>query len=689
MAKTPPPPEGRRCNTHFLIKYYFSLIFGRKLFTGRKMKTKIVLFAFLLTIPFVLLHNAQADKTKTNPNPANTFQNKDTLSQKIDSAANASLKRYNVPGAVICIVKDGKVIINKGYGYSNLQTKKVINPQKTLFRLASVSKIFTGIAVMQMVEQNKLELNKDINTYLKDFKFSYITGRPVYLRDLLTHTAGFDDRYIGKSAHSETESIPLDKFIPEFRPAFLYPAGEIYTYSNYGIALAAYLVQSAANTQFDKYAGSNIFSPLDMQNTFYCLPQGREKDLVTGYWNDNGTHRPFAFDFLNDYPAGQLLSTSEDISKFILAFLNKGEWNGHRILSEKSVNKMESVQFTHNSALQAACGYIFTIDTLNNQKIIMHDGGYVGTSTRLMMLPEKNTGFFIACSELSSGFTYDITDIILNSLFPVKKDTLKKYPLTSLPPYNKNVDRFTGYYRFTRYSHKGLEKLGILFGIYGSDMLIKKNENGMLIMPDLAGNPRRLIQIKPLLFQSVDDDYRIAFRQDKDGKITHVFTNGISAMEKVHFLYSTIMQRALIIICLIIFVVIAMSGIFGRMFKSFRKKKDSALLSRPGKIFKCAKHISTVYSIYFLLFGLSIMLFIPKTEYMLGFAYGLPWIFYVLQVLPFIGIILTIRLIYLFFIDKHARPVKMKQDIAYSLFIFISVIFIVILKYWNLLGWTF
>ena len=653
------------------------------------MKTKIVLFAFLLTIPFVFLHNAQADKTKINPTPANTFANRDTLTQTIDSAANASLKKYNLPGTVICIVKDGKVILNKGYGYSNIEIKKPVNPQKTLFRLASVSKIFTGIAAMQMVEQKKLELNKDINSYLKDFKFNYITDRPVYLKDLLTHTAGFDDKYIGKSAHSEAGSIPLDKFIPKFRPTFLYPAGEIYTYSNYGIALAAYLVQTAANTKFDKYADSCIFQPLDMQNTFFRLPKERGNDLVTGYWDDNGKPRPFAFDFLNDYPAGQLLSTSEDVSKFIIAFLNKGEWKGKRILSEESVNKMESVQFTHNSALQAACGYIFTIDTLNNQKIIMHDGGYVGTSTRLMMLPDKNTGFFIACNELNSGFNFDITDVILNSLFPVKKDTVKKYPLASLPAYDKNVDKFTGYYRFTRYSHKGLEKLGILFGMYGGDMLIKKNESGMLIMPDLAGNPRRLIQVKPLLFQSIDDDYKMAFRQDKDGKITHVFTNGVSAMEKIHFLYSTVMQSALIIICLIVFVIISMSSIFGKMFKPLRKKKSSAMLKQSEKIFNCIKQISSVYSLYFLLFGLSIMIFIPKTEYMLGFAYGLPWIFYILQIMPVFAVILTIRLIYLFFIDKRSQPAKMIQNISYSLFIFMSVIFFVILKYWNLIGWTF
>lgn len=654
------------------------------------MKTKIILFAFLITIPFFLLHNtAQADKTNINLNPVNTTPNSDTLTRTIDSAANASLKKYNLPGAVICIIKDGKVVLNKGYGYSNIETKKPVNPKNTLFRLASVSKIFTGIAAMQMVEQKKLDLNKDINTYLKNFRFKYLTDRPVYLRDLLTHTAGFDDRYIGKSAHSEAESIPLDKFIPKFKPEFLYPSGEIYTYSNYGIALAAYLVQLAANTQFDKYTANNIFQPLDMQNTFYRLPKGRENDLVIGYWDDNGKPRPFAFDFLNDYPAGQLLSTSEDVSKFILAFLNKGEWKGNRILSEESVKAMESIQFTHNKALQAACGYIFTIDTLNNQKIIMHDGGYVGTSTRLLMLPDKNTGFFIACNELNSGFNYDITDIILNSLFPVKKDTVKKYPLTQLPPYERNVDKFTGYYRFTRYSHKGLEKLGILFGMYGGDMLIKKNENGMLIMPDLAGNPRRLIQVKPLLFQSIDDDYRIGFRQDKDGKITHVFTNGVSAMEKVHFLYSTVMQQSLMIICLVIFVVIALSGVFGKMFKSFRKRKETSLLKQPDKTSRCIKHISTVYSLYFLLFGLSIMIFIPKTEYMLGFAYGLPWIFYILQIIPIFAVVLTTRLIYLFFIDKRSQPAKMLQNISYSLFIFMSVIFILMLKYWNLLGWTF
>ncbi|NMM65966.1 beta-lactamase family protein [Clostridium sp. P21] len=196
--------------------------------------------------------------------------NKDSIENFADKMFNEQLKKFNVPGAVFTVVKDNKVIFEKGYGYSDLNKKTPVDPKTTVFRAASVSKTFTATAVMQLKEKDKVNLNEDVNKYLKDFKIDNKYSKPVTLNNLLTHTAGFDEKFIKESqieSYLQEKSLK-DNLISRPRPIIREP-GEIPQYSNYGMSVAGYAVESITGVPFNKYIEDNILKPLNMTNSSF------------------------------------------------------------------------------------------------------------------------------------------------------------------------------------------------------------------------------------------------------------------------------------------------------------------------------------------------------------------------------------------------------------------------------------
>ena len=174
-----------------------------------------------------------------------------------------ALQRGDVPGAVVTVVKDGEVLFKKGYGYADLKRKKPVDPDLTLFRPGSVSKLFTWTAVMQLVEQGKLDLDKDVNTYL-DFKIPSAFGKPITLRNAMTHTPGFEE--VGRNLFSDdtTKVQPNGDWLKSWTPTRIYPPGTVPAYSNYATAMAGYIVQRVSGEPFEQYIEHHIFQPLGM-----------------------------------------------------------------------------------------------------------------------------------------------------------------------------------------------------------------------------------------------------------------------------------------------------------------------------------------------------------------------------------------------------------------------------------------
>ena len=264
----------------------------------------------------------------------------------MDGTVNTELKAHHIPGATVAVVKDGKIIFAKGYGYADISKRKAVVANQTLFRVGSVSKLFIWTAVMQLAEQGKLDLDADVNIYLKDFQIPATYPRPITLKDLMTHTPGFEDLATGGRlfVRNETDVIPLGENLKDKMPARVRPPGEFTAYSNYGSALAAYIVEQVSGMPFDKYVEEEILLPLNMNSSSFQqpLPPRLASNMSNGYLYSNNAYTVEPFEYVQVWPAGSLSSTSEDMAKFMIAHLQNGRYGNSRILQEATAQRMHA-----------------------------------------------------------------------------------------------------------------------------------------------------------------------------------------------------------------------------------------------------------------------------------------------------------------------------------------------------------
>ena len=652
-----------------------------KQFTRQKVAPLVVLFSFAFLYP------AFAQQRHTS-DPA--FPDSATLTKLLDSLVVPGLERRHIPGMVISIVQDGKVIVAKGYGYADLERKIPFSPDSTVIRIASVSKLFTGTAVMQLVERGLLDPEKDINTYLSRFKVEAWEGKPITLRNLLTHTAGFDDRYIGKSARTQESQIRLGDFLGNRLPRRICPPGEVYTYSNFSNALAGFVVEEVVHEDYAAYVRRNILEPLGMDRSDYRLRPDLQQLLAQCYSHDGGGYRRSPFDFINDYPGGQMLSTGTDMAKFAIAHLQLGSFNGRRILTEASASAMHKVQFTNHPKLEGGVGYSFGIDSVRGVTVLHHDGGYTGVVSRFCLYPERRIGLFIACNIMDGSLMDQVTIRLQELLFPPPAADTTKYPLAVFPPHDRNIAEFAGTYRFTRYTHNSIEKLGVLIGMGGPELTIGQNEEGMILMPRFSGSPRRMVQIERCVFQSIDDDYTCAFRRDPSGAVTHLFTNSTASFEKIPWYGTTTLQRELFACCMIIFAIVSIVLPVVRRLR--RRGRSPRLADDPIAWF--GEKTSSVFLLYFLGLGLAMGLVIPWEELAIGFPYGMHWTMYIVQTVALLGILCLAGLLGLLFWQYIiGRPAKVSGSpgtwVTGVLIAATGSAFVWFLWYWNLVGYRF
>src|SRR6266513_907814 len=202
---------------------------------------------------------AQVPAVAAQPGPPSPLTKAD-FETFLDALIPSQLRNRNIAGAVVSVVKDGQVLFQKGYGYADVEEKKLVLPDQTLFRPGSISKLFTATAVMQLVEQGKLDLDRDVNDYL-DFPIPKTYPKPVTLRQLLTHTAGFEDTLKNLFVAHESDLKLLRAYLVNQMPARIFPPGKVPSYSNYGFTLAGYIVERVSGERFERYIENHILKP--------------------------------------------------------------------------------------------------------------------------------------------------------------------------------------------------------------------------------------------------------------------------------------------------------------------------------------------------------------------------------------------------------------------------------------------
>jgi hypothetical protein len=284
----------------------------------------------------------------------------------------------------------------------------------------------------------------------------------------------------------------------------------------------------------------------------------------------------------------------------------------------------------------------------------------------------------------------EVSRALLDLIIPAAPEDSTKYPLAAVPEHDKNIAEFAGTYRFSRYAHNNIEKSGILIGMAGPELNIGNNGEGMILMNTLFGKPRRMIQIQPGLFQSIDDEYMCAFRRDASGKITHLFTNGTTAFEKLSWYETTSFQRSLLLVSLLYFVFVS---IVLPIIQRIRKTRTpSGLNDDPVRWF--SEKTAAMFLLYLLATVIVMVFVIPHDELSIGFSHGMHWAMYVVQTIALAGIGLLAGLLWslsLKFVKKSDTKLagKARTEWLGLVTVVAGAAFTWFLWYWNLIGYQF
>jgi len=430
----------------------------------------------------------------------------------LDGMMPSQINREDIAGAVIAVVKDGKVIFAKGYGYSDMEKRTPVTPDATLFRPGSISKLFTWTSVMQLAEQGKLDLDKDVNEYI-DFKIPPAFGKPITLNDIMTHTAGFEetarDLFVADAEHL----TPLDQYLKDHLPKRIFPPFTVPAYSNYATTLAGYIVQRISGKPFSQYVADNIYTPLEMSHTTFVqpLPDNLKPLMSNGYQKASGKAKPF--EFVEAYPAGSVSTTARDMCNFMIAHLQNGKFGDKQILRPETAEKMHARLFGADDRLNGMA-HGFYEETRNGHRIIGHGGdtGYFHSDLHLIL--DQNVGFFVSYNSAGKGEASSRTilfDHFLDRYFPYTPP-----PGAKVKDAKADAATITGLYNSSRRFENSFLKLLSLAG----ELKVVANDDGTISVEEFKGPngvPKKYQEIEPFLFREVHGQDKIGFKKDASG----------------------------------------------------------------------------------------------------------------------------------------------------------------------------
>ncbi|GBF77225.1 hypothetical protein PA598K_05761 [Paenibacillus sp. 598K] len=363
--------------------------------------------AALLSLSLILPPiQAAAAEPAAAPSAAKTL-NADNAKAFLDDFFAAEQTKAHYTGAAVVIVKDGEVVAQEGYGYADKENKKAVDPENTVFRIASVSKSFTAVAAMQLVEQGKLDLKADFLTYTPGLTLDNPFDQPVTVEQLLLHTTGFEirDPNLDDLHEDLGKKVEIEDYVKTHMPPVARKPGSSYMYDNFASLLLGLVVEKASGEPFEDYMETHLFEPLGMKDSGY-LPEGALKDkLAVGYGPGGQAVPPYAVT-PTIMPHGGMMSTPADIGKFMIAFLSGGDTGKGRILNEQSVALMEPYRSEIHPLLpNTTYGFEAPMQLPgagSNPAIITKAGDITGYSSLLFMIPEEDTGVFITYNQLGA-----------------------------------------------------------------------------------------------------------------------------------------------------------------------------------------------------------------------------------------------------------------------------------------------
>ncbi|MDT9724101.1 class A beta-lactamase-related serine hydrolase [Xylanibacillus composti] len=614
------------------------------------------------------------------------------VEQFVDQMMKERMEELRIPNAAVSVVANGETIVSKGYGLADMDESRQVDAETTLFRLGSISKLFTWTAVMQLAEQGKVDLSADVNTYL-DFEIPSRTktageSEPITLTHLLTHTPGFEDYSETLYRLSEADTRSLHEYVQGEMPARIFPPGYVSAYSNYGTALAGYIVEQVSGMPFADYVEQHIFAPLGMEYSTFRqpIPEDLAGHMAQAYRYVDGEYREGAFEFLPG-PAGSMSSTAGDLARFMLAHLQGGSLDGETILAEDTVRLMHSQLFAHSPHLDGmAHGFIER--TVNGQRVLFHPGSTMLFDAGLYLVPSENVGLFIAYSGGNYFAHTEIFQAFMDRYFPaspVMEGASENVPAEGTMERSRSL---VGEYHQNRRNWTTSEKfISLTMGMIHVDL----DEEGHLLVSHM-GETSRFVEVEPNVYHNLDrgeakdpfgDFGTIVFGKDPAGSMM-LMADGPMTYSKVPW-YSTSGFTFSMLILTLVFVIgsLVYSGIAsGIRLVRRRRKQHQPILAVT------ARGAAAVYGLLAVGFVSGI---IVTSEF--DPVYGLPKAYFgvvpawapVIDFLPVLMVLVGAALVLFTVLAWKKGYWRRGGRIHYTLYTAATVVLLWIFSYWNLL----
>jgi CubicO group peptidase (beta-lactamase class C family) len=465
--------------------------------------------------PSAVSPEAQKTSAPATPGQQTHDLTAEDLGSFLDGLVPLQIQRADIAGAVVAVTKDGKLLFARGYGYSDVAKKTPIHPETTLFRPGSISKTFTWTAVMQQVEQGKLDLDRDVNDYL-DFKVPPKFGKPITLRNIMTHTSGFQETVKDLFVGTKEELRPMGQYLQEHMPERIFPPGTTPAYSNYATTLAAYMVQRISGEDIYDYFDHHFFQPLGMQHATFRqpLPPSLLPDMSNGYVLGSG--EPKHFEWVEVAPAGSASASAVDMTHWMIMHLQNGKYGDVQILKPETAIAMHSrQQGPWPDSMNAMC-LGFYEESQNGHRIIGHGGDTLSFHSDLHLLLNDNVGFFVSYNSPGRDDVSPRTvlfDKFMERYFPAAASDQPTVGTAAA-----DAQAVAGTYTVSRRFETNVLSIT---GLLGEAKLIVNPKDHTIALKgqkDLNGQPKYYREIAPMLFQEVDGHDKIAFTKNYEGR---------------------------------------------------------------------------------------------------------------------------------------------------------------------------
>ncbi|WP_157972045.1 serine hydrolase domain-containing protein [Pleomorphovibrio marinus] len=592
-----------------------------------------------------------------------------------DGLLKGLMAEHEIPGAVLVVVKGNETLFSKGYGYANLQEKSKVNPDTTMFRIGSISKLLIWTSIMQLQEKGQLDLNADITQYLGDFTLKKKNGQRITLRNLMSHTAGFEERILGLMGEDESSMEPLEKLLEEDMPSLVRPPNSQASYSNHGSALAALIVEKVSGLDFETYVDENILHPLGMNFSTLSqpVPEPLTPYLSQGY---SGTSNPVAkeFEFIRAYPAGAASSSGADMAKWMKMYLGEGTFQESTILDSATFREMIKTAFSHHPNINPMLHGFLDLSR-NNTRAYGHFGDTFWFHSMMLLVPEEKIGVFLSLNGSKGTLTYlGFYEQFMDKFFPERNPQISEIKLTE-----KLLDELEGDYKLNRYSKSDLTKITSLFARYK----VEKGVDNSIRVDSPLGTSIYLPE-DSLLFRKSGSSEKIAFGKDDEGKVKFLYADLLPMMvmektpwyegEKLHlFIFVTATLVSFFILC------------FWPMVFLSRRRFYPSDPNRRYLPFS-SKSLAWTNAFLYLCFiiGVSSVLSDP-----LALLMAIPTSFKLLLFLPILFTILTLLMLVHGLKIFEIAAISIRTKIFYFILVLVNISVVFQLFCWNLLGWQY